>query len=58
MKLISTYCKILLFLNMGFLMLLNNYWFIAGPFYEIVFGKKIVNQEKNKKLTGDNKKKL
>jgi len=35
---LSFYLKFLLALNIGFLMLMNNVYFITGPFYEIIFG--------------------
>mmetsp|Transcript_18748 Transcript_18748/g.26232 ORF Transcript_18748/g.26232 Transcript_18748/m.26232 type:complete len:274 (+) Transcript_18748:66-887(+) len=36
----SAYLQLLFLLNFVFLVGLNTYWFIAGPFYGIVFGEK------------------
>ena len=40
LRAMSSYLQLLFLLNFVFLVSLNTYWFIAGPFYGIVFGEK------------------
>jgi len=45
----SFYHLFILFLNLIFLSIFNTAWFITGPFYDIVFIKKEIQQLKKKK---------
>eukprot|EP01095_Lingulamoeba_sp_RSL-Kostka_P004466 TRINITY_DN15714_c0_g1_i1.p1 TRINITY_DN15714_c0_g1~~TRINITY_DN15714_c0_g1_i1.p1 ORF type:complete len:265 (-),score=44.28 TRINITY_DN15714_c0_g1_i1:245-1039(-) len=49
---INVYCGFFLGLNMMFLMLLNNYYFITGPFYGYIFRSSIKEEEIEKKKKG------